>query len=357
MKTGERPMSDPRTVDLRSDTLTLPTPEMLQAMTSAELGDDVYGEDPTVKRLEALAARALGKESALFVPSGTMANLVCLLSHCRRGDEAIMGHRSHMFLHEAGSSAVVGGVHSHTLPNQADGTLRLSDIEGAIRAPGDSHFPRSRLICLENTHNFCGGAVLSLDYMASVRALADRYSLLIHLDGARIFNAAIYLDQDPAVLAQYADSVSFCLSKGLSAPVGSLVCGSADLIAQAHRQRKMLGGGMRQVGVLAAAGIVALDTMVERLAQDHAHARQLAQGLAKLPGVELDPAGVQTNIVIFEMAPDTLSPSEFAAAVADRGVRVSAIGGQQVRAVTHRGIGSDDIERAIAAARHVLEGK
>jgi threonine aldolase len=286
-----------------------------------------------------------------------MANLVCLLSHCWRGDEAIIGHRSHMFLHEAGSSAVVGGVHSHTLPNQTDGTLKLSDIEGAIRSPGDAHFPRSRLICLENTHNFCGGTVLTLEYMASVRALADRYGLLIHLDGARIFNAAIALDLAPAMLAQHADSVSFCLSKGLSAPVGSMVCGSSDLVAQARRQRKMLGGGMRQAGVLAAAGIVALDTMVERLAEDHARARRLAQELATLPGIELDPARVQTNIVIFELASDAPSPSELVAALADRGVKLSAIGGRQLRAVTHRGIGSDDIEYALSATQQVLESR
>ena len=348
-------MSKTRTVDLRSDTVTLPTPAMLQAMFSAELGDDVYGEDPTINRLEALAASRLGKEAALFVPSGTMANLVCLLAHCRRGDEAIMGHQSHTFLFEGGSSAAVGGIHPHTVPNQPDGTLALSDVEGAIRAPGNAHFPRSRLICLENTHNRCSGAVLSLEYMASVRALADRHGLAIHLDGARIFNAAIALGVDPALLVKDADSVSFCLSKGLSAPVGSLVCGSADLVGEARRQRKMLGGGMRQAGVLAAAGIVALETMVERLAEDHALARRLAQGLAILPGVQLDPSHVQTNIVIFELAPETLSPAELVTALAAQGVKLGAIGGRRLRAVTHHGIGSGDIDHALAAAQQVLE--
>jgi threonine aldolase len=350
-------MSRTRTVDLRSDTVTLPTPAMLQAMFGAELGDDVYGEDPTINRLEALAASRLGKEAALFVPSGTMANLVCLLAHCGRGDEAIMGHQSHTFLFEGGSSAAVGGIHPHTVPNQPDGTLALSDVEGAIRAPGNAHYPRSRLICLENTHNRCSGAVLTLEYIASVRALADRHGLAIHLDGARIFNAAIALGQAPAIVAQDADSVSFCLSKGLSAPVGSLVCGTADLVRQARRQRKMLGGGMRQAGVLAAAGIVALETMVDRLAEDHARACRLAQGLATLPGIGLDPARVQTNIVIFELAPDALTPAEFVTALAAKGVKLGAIGGRRLRAVTHHGIGSDDIEHAISSAQRVLDGR
>lgn len=341
-------------VDLRSDTVTLPPPAMRQAMFEAELGDDVYGEDPTINRLEAMAAERLGKEAALFVPSGTMANLVCLLVHCRRGDEVIMGHLAHTFLFEAGSSAAVGGIHPHTVPNQPDGTLDLADVKAALRAPGNSHFPRSRLICLENTHNRCSGAVLSPAYVTQVRALADRNGLAIHLDGARLFNAAVALDVEPAVLARDADSVSFCLSKGLSAPVGSLVCGPAEFIREAHRQRKMLGGGMRQAGVLAAAGIVALETMVDRLAEDHANARRLAEGLARLPGIVLDPEQVPTNIAIFALAPDALSPAELVAGLAARGIKLNAIGGQRLRAVTHYGIEAEDIDYALASAQAVL---
>ncbi len=347
-------MKPDKVIDLRSDTVTLPTPAMRQAMFQAELGDDVYGEDPTVNRLEAIAAERLGKEAALFVPSGTMANLVCLLAHCDRGDEAIMGHLAHTFLFEAGSSSAVGGIHPRTVLNQPDGTLDLADVEAAIRDPYNDHYPRSRLICLENTHNRCGGAVLTPAYMARVRALADRHGLAIHLDGARIFNAAVALGIEAAALARDADSVSFCLSKGLSAPVGSVVCGPAEFIRRARRRRKMLGGGMRQAGVLAAAGIVALETMVDRLAEDHANARRLAEGLARLPGILLDPARVVTNIVLLELSPTAPSAAEFAASLAAWGVKVGAVGPRQVRAVTHYGIEAEDIGYALAAAQAVL---
>jgi threonine aldolase len=343
------------TVDLRSDTVTLPTLPMRRAMFEAELGDDVYGEDPTVNRLEAMAADRMGKEAGLFVPSGTMANLVCLLSHCGRGDEAIMGHLAHTFLFEAGSSAAVGGIHPRTVANQVDGTMDLDDIQAAIRDPDNDHHPRTRLICLENTHNRCSGAVLSPAYMAQVRALADRHSLAIHLDGARIFNAAAALNLPPKALTRDADSVSFCLSKGLSAPVGSLVCGSHEFIQRARRQRKMLGGGMRQAGVLAAAGIMALETMIERLADDHANAQRLARGLASLPGIVLNPEQVQTNIVIFGFESEALSPAEFHAGLAAGGVRIGAIGGNRFRAVTHSGIGARDIDHVLETARAVAE--
>lgn len=347
-------MDATRIVDLRSDTVTLPTPAMRQAMATAELGDDVMGEDPTVNRLQVMAAERMGKEAALFVPSGTMANLVCLLTHCRRGDEVIVGHLAHIFLFEVGGSAAVGGIHPRTVPNLPDGTLDLTEVEAAIRDPQNVHYPYSRLICLENTHNRCSGAVLSPAYMAQVRALANRYGLAIHLDGARLFNAAIALGVDPAELARDADSVCFCLSKGLSAPVGSLICGSAEFIRQARRWRKLLGGGMRQAGVLAAAGIVALETMVDRLAADHTHARRLAEGLARLPGIVLDPNRVMTNIVIFELAPDTLSPSELVQRLAAQGVKVGSIGGRKFRAVTHYGIEAEDIEYALACFQTVL---
>ena len=351
---GEAMLTIHKMVDLRSDTVTHPTMAMRQAMFDAPLGDDVYGEDPTVNRLEAMAADRLGKEAALFVPSGTMANLVCLLSHCARGDEALMGHSAHTFLFEAGSSAAVGGIHPSTVPNQPDGTMDLAELAGAIRDADNDHYPRSRLICLENTHNRCGGAVLAPTFMAQVRELADGRGLAIHLDGARIFNAAAALDLDVSVLARDADSVSFCLSKGLAAPVGSVVCGSAAFVRKARRQRKMLGGGMRQAGVLAAAGVVALETMTDRLVDDHANAQRLAGGLAQFPDILLDAGRVQTNIVIFEMAPEAISPEQLAQGLAAHGVKVGVIGGRRLRAVTHCDVGTEDIDYAISAAKEVL---
>jgi threonine aldolase len=329
---------------------------MRQAMYEAEVGDDVMHEDPTINRLEAMAAQRMGKAAAVYVPSGTMANLVCLLTHCSRGDEAIMGDMAHTFLFEAGGSAVVGGIHPRTVHNRPDGTMDLNDIEAAIRDPGNDHYPRSRLICLENTHNRCGGAVLVPAFMAQVRALADRHGLAVHLDGARIFNAAIALSVEPSTLARDVDSISFCLSKGLSAPVGSLVCGSEDFVQRARRQRKLLGGSMRQAGVLAAAGIVALETMVDRLAEDHAHARQLANGIARLPGILLDPEQVNTNIVIFELSPDALTPKELVESLSVRGVKLGAIGARRLRAVTHYGVEAEDIAYALNAIREVLGG-
>jgi threonine aldolase len=342
-------------IDLRSDTVTLPTPAMRHAMFTAQVGDDVLGEDPTISQLEAMGAKRMGKEAGLFVPSGTMANLVCLLAHCHRGDEAIMGDMAHTFLFEAGGSAVVGGIHPRTVRNQSDGTLNPAEIEAAVRPPNNPHYPSSRLVCLENTHNRCGGAVLSPDYMSQVRALADSYGLAVHLDGARIFNAAVALGIPASILARDADSVSFCLSKGLSAPVGSLVCGTRAFIEQARRHRKLLGGGMRQAGILAAAGIVALETMVDRLSEDHRNARRLAEGLSRLPGILLDPSLVRTNIVIFEMAEGAPSPAELVAGMAARNVKVGAIGGQRLRAVTHYGLDREDVDVALNAASAVVE--
>ena len=241
-----------RVIDLRSDTVTLPSPEMREAMYRAELGDDVYGEDPTINRLEALAATKLGKEAALFVVSGTMGNLVSILTHCQRGDEVIMGNQAHTFVYEAGGVSALGGVHVHTIPNQPDGMLDLVDLENAVRGE-NVHFPTTRLICLENTHNRCGGAVLTVEQMAAVRQVADTHGLAVHLDGARLFNAAVALGVDVSVLAEPFDSIQFCFSKGLAAPIGSMVVGSKAFIGKALRCRKIVGGGMRQVGVIAAA--------------------------------------------------------------------------------------------------------
>ena len=343
-----------KSVDLRSDTVTLPTPAMREAIYQAEVGDDVYGEDPTVNRLEEMAAQLMGKEAALYVVSGTMGNLVALLAHCGRGDEFIVGHIAHTFLYEAGGSAALGSIHHRTVLNQPDGTLDLADVEAAIR--GDNvHYPRSRLICLENTHNRCGGAVLTPEYTKAVCQLAQRHGLAVHLDGARVFNAAVALGVDVKELVEDVDSVQFCLSKGLSAPVGSVVCGDEEFIHEARRSRKIVGGGMRQAGIIAAAGIVALQQMVDRLAEDHANARLLAEGLAGISGLAVNLDRVQTNIVIFEVASERLTPSEFAAKLGERGVKLSAIGGRALRAVTHYGIEADDIEVALAVVREVME--
>jgi len=339
-------------IDLRSDTVTHPTPEMREAMARAEVGDDVYGEDPTVNRLQDMAAQRLGKEAALFVGSGTMGNLASFLAHCGRGDEAIIGDQSHTFLHEQGGMAALGGIMPYLLPNQADGTLRLANIEGAIRG-GDVHEPRTRLVSLENTHNACNGTPLSPDYIAAVASLARRYGLKVHVDGARIFNAAVALGVDVKALVRDVDSVTFCLSKGLAAPVGSVVCGSASFIDAVRRARKVLGGGMRQAGILAAAGVVALETMVDRLADDHSRARRLAEGLALLPGISVGP--VHTNILYFSLdASCPLDGAGLAAALHERGILLPNRGPRSFRAVTHCWISDADVECTLTAVAEIV---
>ncbi len=340
-------------VDLRSDTVTKPTPEMRRAMAEAEVGDDVFGEDPTVNRLQEMAAERLDKEACLLVASGTMGNLVSLLTHCGRGDEVILGDNAHTYNYEQGGIAALGGIHPRVVPNLPDGTMNLDDIEAAIR-PENVHFPRTRLIAVENTHNRMGGVVLTPGYMALLGDLARRHGLRIHLDGARIFNASVALGVPAADLARDADSVMFCLSKGLSAPVGSLVCGSADFIAEATRARKVVGGGMRQAGIIAAAGIVALNSMVDRLAEDHANARFLAEGLAEFPGVAIDLGSVQTDIVIFALHRPDMTPQQLVSAMARRGVLFLPIGGDRMRMVTHYGIEREDIAYALEQIRQVL---
>lgn len=342
-----------KTIDLRSDTVTLPTPAMRQAVYDAELGDDVFGEDPTTIRLEEMAAQRMGKEAALLVASGTMANLVCALTHCRRGEEAILGDQSHTFLYEAGGISALGGIHPHTVPNQPDGTMRLEDIAAAIRGP-NVHFPRSRLICLENTHNRCYGSALTPEYTQTVADLARERGLRVHLDAARIFNAAVALGLDAAVLTRDVDSVSFCLSKGLSAPVGSLVCGSSEFIAEARRNRKALGGGMRQCGIIAAAGITALEQMVDRLAEDHENARHLAEGIARIEGLSIDLERVQTDIVYFGLADEQFDGGILVARLAGRGVKILQVGSARFRAVTHYGISAEDIESALTVLSETM---
>ncbi|MCS7324258.1 MAG: low-specificity L-threonine aldolase [Anaerolineae bacterium] len=342
-------------IDLRSDTVTHPTPAMREAMAAAEVGDDVFGEDPTVNRLQEMAAARLGFEAALLVCSGTMGNLTALLAHCGRGDEIIVGDQSHIYIYEGGGSAVIGGIHPRAIPNQPDGTLRLEDIEQAIR-PKDAHHPETRLICLENTHNRMAGAALTPEYTQAVVALAQRHGLRVHIDGARIFNAAVALGVDVRALTAGADSVMFCLSKGLGAPVGSILCGSRAFIQLAHRRRKVLGGGMRQAGVIAAAGIVALEQMVDRLHEDHANARLLAEQLAHIPGLRVETARVQTNMVYFDLAPEVpIDAAELCRRTAQERVRMLPISSRRVRAVTHCWITRDDVLTSAQVIAHVLQ--
>lgn len=343
-----------RVVDLRSDTVTQPTPAMREAMYRAEVGDDGWRDDPTVIRLEELAAAMLGKEAAVFVVSGTMGNLVAALTHCGRGDEVILGGDSHIFWNEVGGISALGGVHVRTVENAPDGTLSLDDLRTAVRA-ANIHFPHTRLLCLENTHNRCNGSVLTPEYTRSVAELAHGLGVKVHLDGARVFNAAVAQRLPASALAKDVDSVQFCLSKGLSAPVGSLLCGSAPFILEARRWRQMVGGGMRQAGVIAAAGIVALETMVDRLAEDHDHARYLAQQLAEVPGVLIGPATIQSNIVIFRL--QGISSEAFIKRLADAGVKVSNYWGGLVRMVTHYGIERDDVDAALEVIRGVMAGR
>jgi threonine aldolase len=341
-------------IDLRSDTVTQPTPEMREAMAKAEVGDDVYGDDPSVNRLQEMAADMMGKEAALFVPSGTMGNLAGILSHCQRGDEVILGKKNHTFLYEAGGISVLGGIHSNQLENQPDGSLLLSDIEAAIR-PDDPHDPITRLVCLENTHNRCGGTVQTPETIRRIADFVHERGLKVHLDGARIFNAAAALNVNVKELTAPVDSVTFCLSKGLCAPVGSVLCGDKEFIRRANRLRKMLGGGMRQAGILAAAGMVALEKMTKRLSEDHARARTLAEGLSENRGIVLDGAP-QTNMVFFNLAPHVkLSADEIADKLKAHEVLTSPSDARRFRLVTHYWIDDSAIEKTVAAFRGAVQ--
>jgi len=340
-------------IDLRSDTVTHPTEAMRHAMAVAAVGDDVFGEDPTVNKLQELAAERMGKQAGLFVPSGTMGNLAAILAHCGRGDEVILGNKAHTFLYEAGGISALGGVHSCQLPNQEDGTLVLQDIQAAIRSK-DAHQPISRLVCLENTHNRCGGVALTADYTQSVGELVHQNGLFLHLDGARIFNAAVVQSVPVNLLTKPADSVTFCLSKGLSAPVGSVLCGSSEFINKAHRIRKQLGGGMRQAGILAAAGIVALETMVDRLAEDHKRAILLAQGLSFLPWLIMDFGTPYTNMIFMSLAGTfPMDAEQVAGDLTKLGVKVGVIGHRRFRLVTHYWIDDSAVDKTILAFQEV----
>ncbi|CAI8709670.1 low-specificity L-threonine aldolase [Pseudomonas sp. fls2-241-R2A-110] len=323
-------------IDLRSDTVTQPTAGMLDAMANAATGDDVYGEDPTVNRLEAELAKRLGFAAALFVPTGTMSNLLGLMAHCERGDEYIVGQQAHTYKYEGGGAAVLGSIQPQPLEVQADGSLDLAHVAAAIK-PDDFHFARTRLLALENTMQ---GKVLPLEYLARARSFTQEHGLALHLDGARLYNAAVKLGVDARQITQYFDSVSVCLSKGLGAPIGSVLCGSAELIGKARRLRKMVGGGMRQAGILAAAGLYALDNNVQRLADDHANAQLLAEGL-RAAGYEVEP--VQTNMVYVQMGDKAEAIKAFAG---ERGIKLSAAG--RLRMVTHMDVSRAQIEQVVA---------
>ncbi len=342
-----------RPIDLRSDTVTHPSPAMRDAMYAAEVGDDVFGDDPTVNRLEALAVERLGKAAALFVPSGTMGNLCAILTHCPRGGELIVGMEAHIRHAEAGGASVLGGVAMWGIPNAPDGSLPLEQVAAAIR-PRDPHFPTTALICIENTQNRCGGLPLGPTYMQALGDLAHAHGLPLHLDGARLFNAAIACGVEAATLAAPADTVMVCLSKGLAAPVGSVLAGPAEFIARARFNRKLVGGGMRQAGILAAAGILALEQMVDRLAEDHANAQRLAAALADIPGLAVDPARTATNMVYAAVTAPGWTADRLTAACAAQGILFAPTDPQVVRLVTHYGITAADVDAAAMGVARVL---
>ena len=339
-------------IDLRSDTVTHPTPAMREAMANAEVGDDVWGDDPTVNRLEGMSADMLGKEAAVFTASGTMSNLISVLSHTQRGNEIILGSESHIFWNEAGGASALAGVQVRTVPNDEGGMMDPAAVEAAIRGQ-NIHYPPTALVAIENTHNRCNGAVLDPQNTAAIADVAHTHGIQVHLDGARIFNAAVFLETPVQEMARDADSICFCLSKGLSAPVGSILCGTQEFVEKARKWRKMVGGGMRQAGIIAAAGIVALESMIDRLADDHATARKLARGLSQIPGISINPDRVQTNIVIFEVtqgaALDVLRRME------KRGVRGSYNAGSRIRFVTHYDISKEEVDTALEVVEAVMK--
>jgi threonine aldolase len=342
-----------KTIELRSDTFTVPTPAMRRAMADAEVGDDQYGEDPTVNRLERSSADIVGKEAAVYVASGMLGNLCGVLSQTERGDEIILGDLAHIYQNEMGASFVLGSIQPRLVPNRT-GLPALEDIEGAIRPAG--MYPRTSLLCLENTHNNCGGSVITADETKAAADLAHRRGLRVHLDGARIFNAAVALGVEARELCAPVDTVQFCFSKGLSAPVGSILCGSAETVAKARRVRKLLGGAMRQAGVIAAAALVGLEEMRDRLADDHRNAKRFAKGLAEIRGIRIDADRVVTNIVSFEIDPAWMEAGAFAKACAENGLRISRYLGNspRLRAVTHHGVETKDIDDALAVVASVL---
>jgi threonine aldolase len=342
-------------IDLRSDTVTMPTPEMRAAMAEAEVGDDVYMDDPTVNQLQETAASMLGKQDALLVPSGTMGNLLALLVHCQRGDEVIVGDKSHIYMNEAGGMSALGGIHPRPLKNQSDGTLALDEIRASIQTE-DVHHTITRLICLENTQNVCGGVPLSVDYTNAVIKIARENNLALHIDGARIFNSAIAQNVSVKELVASADSIMFCLSKGLASPVGSMLAGTGEFIRRARHLRKMLGGGMRQAGVLAAAGLISLEKMAGRLAQDHARAKKLFEGLKQLKGLRFDAETSSTNMVYFDLGDEVkLNESQIISQMKSRGILIDTAGVRRFRLVTHYWIEDEDVDKTVRAFTEIIK--
>ena len=347
-------------IDLRSDTVTLPTPAMREAMYRAEVGDDVYHEDPTINRLQEMAAERLGKEAALFVPSGTMGNTAAILAHTGRGEAVIVGNQSHIYHYEVGGASTLGGSPMVVVETDPDGMLDPHEVEINISDGSDEHSAPSALLCIENTHNRCGGTVLSLEQVEQLTSLAHSHGLMAHMDGARVFNAAIALGISVSTLVRTVDSIMFCLSKGLSAPVGSMLVGSREFIHKAHRMRKLLGGGMRQAGVLAAAGIVSLEQMVDRLVEDHETSKQFALGLADYPQIDINVDRVITNMVMFSVRNSQQEPlsetetEQFLTKASAHGVLMGHIGQGKIRAVTHFGINAIDINTALIGIRRAL---
>ena len=344
-------------IDLRSDTVTLPTNEMKKFIINSPLGDDVYGEDPSVNLLQKKIAKIFNKEAALFVPSGTMANLISVLTHCNRGDEVILGDKSHIFYYEAGGISAFGGVHSHQLKNYDDGTIKINDIENSIRDIGNDHFPKTKLICLENTHNACYGSAIDTDYFKNVKEIANDNNLSIHLDGARIFNAAIKLNKSVDELTKDCDTISCCLSKGLSAPVGSVILGTKNFILKAKHMRKALGGGMRQAGLIASAGIFSLNNMINRIENDHENATILAKQLSDIKNIEINTNQVHTNIIFIYNRHQSISNAKLLSTLEKNNIKIDYKGNSKFRLVTHSGFKESDIVSVVNVFKEILKDK
>ena len=342
-------------IDLRSDTVTLPSNDMKRFIIDSPLGDDVYGEDPSVNLLQNKIAKIFNKEAALFVPSGTMANLIAVLTHCSRGDEVILGDKSHIFYYEAGGISAFGGIHSHQLKNNDDGTININDIKTSIRALGNDHFPKTKLICLENTHNACYGSPLNTEYFHDVKKVANKHDLSIHLDGARIFNAAIALNKTVDELTKDCDTISCCLSKGLSAPVGSVILGNKAFILKAKHMRKALGGGMRQAGLIAAGGIFSLENMIDRIADDHVNAKELAYELHKIKTISINPEQVYTNIVFIYNKNTKISNKQLLNELEKNNIKIDYKGNSKFRLVTHSGFKKRDINSVVKVFKEILK--
>jgi len=340
-------------IDLRSDTVTLPTKEMMDAIQNAKLGDDVLEDDFVVKKLEDETAKLTGKDAALFVPSGTMGNLISIMVHCPRGSEVILGDKSHTFKYEAGGISALGGIHSAQLSNNSDGTIDIDKIKTSIRED-NVHFPKTACISLENSHNLCNGSPINIEYLSQVYNIAQENNLKVHTDGARIFNSAVALNLELKELTTYTDSITFCLSKGLSAPIGSMVCGTKEFIYHARRTRKILGGGMRQVGILASAGLISISKMTNQLKTDHLHLSQLANGLSQIKKIEINPTNYKTNILYFSITNNPFSDEEFIQHMEKQGIRFFALSKNKFRLVTHSGISDKDIHFTLNVFNNIL---